>query len=298
MIVSVRPDVLLLLHFDHDLQLAALAAFQAVLAEGGHPMPHAFAPPQNTGRPSGIDLDGDGRLGRPDDAQGFGRFQGASAMALLSRLPLDTGRALDHTAFLWRDLPGSRIPMRAGAPFPSAAAHALQRLSNTGHWEVPVALPGGGELVLLAWHAGPPAFGAVRGRNPARNHDETAFWRLRLDGALPFPALDGPVVLIGNPNQDPDAGDGIRAAIAALLAHPRLQDPRPVSDPPAQFAGPAADWPAAATVVLDPPPRGPGPLRTGYILPDAALDVRAAGLVWPAPPARYALVWADIALPD
>lgn len=292
LIARARPDVLLLLHFDHDHQLAALGAFQALLAEGGHPMPHAHAPPPNTGLPSGIDLDGDGRLGRHDDAQGFGRFQGAAGMALLSRLPLGAG--LDHTDFLWRDLPGSLIPLRDGAPFPSAQAHAVQRLSSTGHWEVPVELPGGGRLTLLAWHAGPPAFGAVPGRNLARNHDETAFWLRRLEGGLPLPPLAGPVVAIGNPNQDPDRGDGMRAAIQGLLDHPRLQDPRPRGPPPAGHA----DWPPQATAAFAPPPRGPGPLRTGYILPDAGLRVAEAGLIWPDPPGRYALVWVDVEVPE
>jgi len=289
LILTARPDILLLLQLDHDNRLAALSAFQAMLAQGGHPMPHAFAPRPNNGIPSGIDLDGDRRLGTLDDALGWGRFQGAGGMALLSRHPLGPD-ALDLSGFLWRDLPGSRIPMRDGAPFPSATAHAVQPLSSTGHWIVPVRIDGT-TLTLLAWHAGPPVFGAVRGRNRARNHDETAFWRLYLDGALQLEPPSGLVAVIGNANQDPDAGDGDKAAIRALLAHPRLQDPAPAGT---RVPG---DPPGTATAAYAPPPQGAGLLRSSYILPDARVTVAAAGLIWPDPPARHALVWIDLDWP-
>lgn len=272
LIAAARPDVLLLLHFDHDHRLAALAALQGRLAEAGHPMPHAFAPPPNTGLATGIDLDGDGLVGRLEDAQGWGAFQGADGMALLSRWPL--GPAQDLSGFLWADLPGHRMP-----PETPPAARAVQRLATTGFWIVTVQPDGGGVLHLLAWHAAPPVFGRIPGRNRARNHDEAAFWRLLLDGALPVALPDGPVALVGNANADPARGDGDPAALAALLAHPRLQDPAPGSD--------TVDYPAP----------GPGRLRTSYILPDARLRVLGTGTLWPAPPARHALIWVDLAWP-
>jgi hypothetical protein len=284
-ILSVRPDVLLLLHMDHDHRLAALAAFQTLLADGGHPMPHAYAPPPNSGVPSGLDLDGDGRLGRMDDAQGWGRFQGAGGMALLSRNLIGAG-VQDLSGWLWRDLPGALYPPTQGAE-PDPAAQSMQRLSTTGHWIVPILGPGGRQLTLLAWHAGPPAFGAVPGRNRARNHDETMLWVRALDGALGLDIAD-PVVVIGNANLDPDRGDGDSAAIRALLDHPRLQDPSP------RAAHETGAVPDTATANYPPPPRGPGALRSSYILPDARLVVRGSGLVWPPPPARHALVWVDL----
>lgn len=289
LIVRAAPDALLLLQVDHDLRLAALQAFQALLADAGHPMPHAFAPRPNSGVPSGIDLDGDGRRGRLDDALGWGRFQGAGGMALLSRHPIGEG-AQDLSDFLWRDLPGSLIPMQDGVPFPSEQAHALQPLSSTGHWVVPLEIEGA-SLHLLAWHAGPPAFGDVPGRNRARNHDETAFWRHYLDGGLPFAPPEGPLAVIGNSNLDPEAGDGIHAAMQALLSHPRLQDPVPLGR---RGAGASE---SSATVVYDPPPDGPGALRSSYILPDARLTVWDTGVIWPDPPARHALVWVDLDWP-
>lgn len=290
LIAQVRPDVLLLLHIDHDAHNAALAAVQDRLALAGHPMPHHYAPPPNAGLATGFDLDGDGRAGTLDDAQGYGRFQGAAGMALLSRWPL--GGARDLSGFLWADLPGSRLPGLGAGP----EAMGVQRLASTGFWAVPVHPPGGGVLTLLAWHAGPPAFGQVPGRNRARNHDETAFWRAFLDGALgghlPSGPPDGPVVLIGNANLDPTRGDGEGGAITALLTHPRLQDAAPRGH---RAAGGGDDAPDTATA--DYPAPGPGRLRTSYILPDARLRVRDAGLIWPPPPNRHALVWVDVAWP-
>ncbi|MFN3954260.1 MAG: endonuclease/exonuclease/phosphatase family protein [Pararhodobacter sp.] len=286
-IAAARPDILLLLRFDWDHDGQALAGFAALLSEAGHPMPYHFAPRPNTGWATGLDMDGDGRTGTPDDAQGWGRFSGAGGMALLARLPIMAEAAQDHSTFLWRDLPGALIPMRDGAPFPSAAVFDVQRLSSAGHWQVPLRLPDGSALHVLAWHAGPPAFGGPMQRNRRRNHDETAFWALFLDGVLPFPPPAPPFVLIGNSNLDPEAGDGIQGAMQALLGHPALQDPRPMGPHP------QTGTPGVATAYW---PRGPGALRVSYILPDAGQDVLDAGLIWPET-GSHALVWLDLALP-
>ena len=288
LIAELRPDILLLLRFDYDLEGLALAAFAERLAEGGHPMAHLFALRPNSGWATGLDLDGDGRTGTPDDAQGFGRFAGEGGKAILSRMPINRAGVRDHSAFLWRDLPGALIPERDGAPFPSAEVFAVQRLSSTGHWQVPVVTGAGGRLTLLTWHAGPPVFGGPHERNRRRNHDETAFWTRLLDGDLRVDAPAPPFVLMGNSNLDPDAGDGIHPAMRDLLAYPALQDPRPTGQRPGSEAPDAttAHW-----------PRGPGALRVSYILPSSDLEVRDTGLVWPDGGATSALVWVDIVLP-
>ncbi|MCW1931477.1 endonuclease/exonuclease/phosphatase family protein [Pararhodobacter zhoushanensis] len=272
-LVALNPDAVLLLDVDHDRDLLAVSAFATLLSDAGLPLLHHYAPRPNTGLATGLDLDGDGRRGEADDAQGWGRFAGAGGMALLSRHPIVT--ATDHSAFLWRDLPASRYPHVGGQPFPSAQAFALQRLASTGLWDVTLDTPQG-PLTLLAWHAGPPVFGGPHQRNHWRNADETAFWRWRLDGGLsPVPE---PFVLLGDANLDPAAGAGERGDIAALLAHPRLQDP---------LSGqPTAHW-----------PDGPGALRVDYVLPSAVLRRRDSGLVWPTPDATHAIVWVDLDLP-
>lgn len=303
-VAATHPDILVLTGIDYDYGQAALSAFAArVVVAGGPDYAHRFALRPNTGMATGLDLDGDGRLGGPGDAQGFGEFSGQGGMAILSRLPVDAAQAQDYSAFLWRDLPGALI----GGAGLSDEAVAIQRLSTTSHWAVPVKLPDGEILTLLTWLASPPVFDGPEDRNGRRNHDEAAFWSRLLDGALLFPAPAGPFVLAGDANLDPVDGDGRPEALNALLADPRLNDPRPMSkggtDGGEQKGDPAldtADWPEAQ-------PTDPGNLRVDYVLPSANLTVTSSGVYWPAagePGAEAAatasahrLVWIEIELP-
>lgn len=283
-IVALDADVLLLTGIDYDHGHAALAALVDRLAAAGAAYPHVFAARPNSGQPTGFDIYGNGRLGEARDAQGYGRFAGEGAMALLSRLPVDADAAQDFSDFLWADLPQALTPDTA------EPLRRIQRLSSTGHWQVPVALPGGRRLDLLAYSATPPVFDGPEDRNGRRNHDETAFWQRLIDGALPFPAPAGPFVILGNANLDPVRGDGRPAALLALMGDARLQDPRPVSD----------GLDDATAVYAD----GPGPLRVDYVLPSAGLRVVAAGVLAAAPgdllagslaaASRHRPVWVDI----
>ncbi len=148
-IEGASPDILLLTGFDWDQGQRALTAFNAKLSE---PYPCLFASRPNTGRPSGADLDDNGKINEPRDAQGYGRFTGQAGMALLSRLPIRTDEVRDFSDLLWRDLPGSRI----GTAGVNASARAVQRLSTTAHWDVPLVLPEGTVLHLLAFAATVP----------------------------------------------------------------------------------------------------------------------------------------------
>nr|WP_282569286.1 endonuclease/exonuclease/phosphatase family protein [Aliiroseovarius sp. S1339] len=300
-IAAAKPDILALQDFDHDLENHALRAFQDALAATGHPMPHAFAAAPNAGLITGMDMDGNGRTGEARDAQGYGRFTGQGGMAVLSRYPL--GEVRDFTAFLWQDLPDAIPPTQDSLPFPSPEAFAAQRLSSVAHWDVPVHLPDGTVLHLLTFHATTPVFDGDEDRNGRRNHDEIAFWQRYLDNALPVTAPDGPVVIAGDANLDPEDGDGRQQAIRRLLRDPRLQDPMPrrsgaVSDGNARQSGdPALD-------TVDWPDPVPGNLRVSYVLPASTLDLADAGVFWPdagdplhgaittASPHR--LVWVDL----
>lgn len=196
---------------------------------------------------SGADLDGDGRLGGPRDAQGYGEFTGQHGMALLSRYPLTLSR--DLSKLLWRDLPDNRMT-------PDDPAADVQRLSSTGHWIVRVET-GAGPLLLLCFAATPPVFDGPEDRNGRRNADEIALWSRLLDGTL-GPPLASPYLLIGNANLDPTQGEGLHGQMQELLADPRLQDPLP--------GLPTAHW--AST----------GPMRVSYVLPSAGLQVAGAGV--------------------
>jgi hypothetical protein len=317
-IQSVRPDVLLLTKFDHDLRGRALAAFLELLGRGpeGIDYRYSFAPPVNAGVPSGFDLDGDGLLMGRGDARGWGKFPGHGGMALVSRFPIDARAARTFREFRWEDLPGALLPERPdGTPFPSAEARAALPLSSRAHWDVPVILPEG-RLHLLAAHPTPPLFDGPEGLNRKRNHDEIAFWARYLDGApLPddqgrvAPPPEGPLVVLGGLNVDPDDGAGLHQGIAALLAHPRLRDPRPASAGAAAAATEGVNAGQSGAPELDTADwddAGPGNLRVDYVLPSAGLAVAGAGVYWPeegemagvvAEASAHRLVWVDVVLP-
>ena len=115
-IQRVRPDILLLQEFDYDDEGVALRRFQANYL--GRPQngaeairfEHSFFTESNTGQPSGLDLNNDGRVEGAEDALGFGEFPGQYAMALLSRFPIDRAQTRTFRKFLWRDMPGALLP--------------------------------------------------------------------------------------------------------------------------------------------------------------------------------------------
>ncbi len=295
-IAALDADVVLLTSVDYDRGLVALSLLQDRLSLMGHPYPHVFALRPNTGMQTGLDLDGDGRLGEPEDAQGWGRFAGEGGMAILSRLPIDTATARDFSAFLWRDLPGRLIPRDT-----SPEVLAIQRLSTKGHWDVPV-ITASGPLHLLAFHATPPVFDGPEDRNGRRNHDEITFWTQFLDGKLPLePSPAAPFVVLGDANLDAQDGDGLTSGISALLNHPAVQDPQPRGSHGRTDPGQKGD-PALDTALYD-----FGGLRVDYVLPSSGLRVTAAGVMWPpeddpfaavlARASRHAPVWVEVDLP-
>ncbi|MEZ5770728.1 MAG: endonuclease/exonuclease/phosphatase family protein [Defluviimonas denitrificans] len=308
-IARTHPDILVLTGIDYDHDLRALSELAALVAAAGGPdYAHLYARRPNSGMASGLDLDGDGRLGGPGDAQGFGMFSGQGGMAILSRLPVDGDAAQDFSAFLWRDLPQALIDAAGLSP----DALAAQRLSSVGHWAVPVELPDGRRLTILAYHATPPVFDGPEDRNGRRNHDETAFWTRLLDGDLPFAAPKAPFVIAGDANLDPTDGDGRAAALSALLADGRLRDaaPKSAGGPEAsarQGGVNAAQQGDPALDTADWPEDGPGNRRVDYVLPSADLTLTGAGVFWPAEgqdgaaeataASRHRMVWVDIDLP-
>ncbi|SDI88927.1 endonuclease/exonuclease/phosphatase family protein [Aliiruegeria lutimaris] len=307
-VAELSPDILLLTGFDYDAGNVALRTLTERLAEAGADYPHLFSLLPNSGMATKLDMDGNGRTGEPRDAQGYGRFSGHGGMALLSRFPVIEEEVRDFSELLWKDLPGAHLPATGGVPFPSEEAFAIQRLSSTGHWVVPIRWPGRAALSLLAMSATPPVFDGLEYRNGLRNADEIRLWRVFLDGGLGEPVPQQAFVILGNMNLDPNDGDGRREAMAALLADPRLQDPLPASPgaraaaDPAHSGGPGldtAEWSPAAE-------GGAGNLRVDYLLPSADLEVVTSGVHWPAAggvqelarnASRHRMVWVDISIP-
>lgn len=282
-IATADADVLAIQNFDYDLTAEALS----ILAKAAD-YPHYFALRPNAGMPTGLDMDGDGKLGGPADAQGYGRFSGHGGMAILSRYPIMTDSVQDLYDLLWKDVPDALLPVTADGPFPSADALAVQRLSTTGHWIVPIEVPKG-QFDLMTFHASPPVFDGPEDRNGRRNHYEIRLWQQVLDGDIGT-APANRFVIAGDANLDPDDSDGIRSAIDNLLADMRLQDVRPTG--------------AAGTDTVDWADPVPGNLRVDYVLPSIHWAVLDSGVMWPAaddPEARtvatasrHRLVWVDL----
>lgn len=288
----VDADILVLSGIDYDHRGLALGA----LADRLPGYVYRFALPPNRGRPSGLDLDGDGRIGGAGDETGFAAFAGAGGLAVLSRRAILRGGVQDRTAMPWGQLPVHLAP---------DAVSGEMALSTTAHWTVPIDIGGGQTLSLVVWHATPPVFDGPEDRNGRRNHDETRLAHLMAKEAV------GPVILAGLTNLDPVDGEGRVEAMAALLNDPAFRDPRPGSvgavlaserDGGANLRqrGDAAldtvDWPDGAN--------RPGNLRTDLLLPSIDLKVSAAGVFWPPPDAllsseverasRHRVVWIDL----
>lgn len=327
---EVKPDILVLQEFDFDPAGEALRTFandylDAEATEGeGLFYAHRFAVPSNTGVPSGLDLDGDGRTDGPGDAYGFGQHPGHYAFAVLSRYPLDSEKIRNFGTFQWNDLPDAQLPKKPdGTPFYGPEALAVLRLSSKNHVDVPVQIAGGPALHLLVSHPTPPVFDGPEDRNGRRNYDEIGFWKRYLDGvpftdergraaALPRNAI---FALLGDLNADPNDGDGVPGAVAQVLDHPRVNAEVARGAKVPTSPGGAAR-PKAAGRTGDPAHHTAGwGLRADYVLPAAELTVLDSGVFWPAagtpnaelvtdpndaaanPSSDHRLVWVDVAWP-
>lgn len=279
------PDVLVLRGIDWDHDGLAIGALADALSAAGLDLPHVFARQPNRGIPTGLDLDGDGRLGEAEDAQAHGGFTGQNGLAVLSRWPIAVSEMHDFTPMLWRDLPGALLPW----PDQPEGVEEILRLASTAHWLLPIDTGAQGRMWLGAYAATSPVFDGPGDRNGRRNHDENAFWLRLLAGALTVPAPNG-LIIAGHTNLDPQRGEGRRSAIRQLLRHPDLQDPRPEG--------------AAGTLTVDWQREDLERMRVTYILPSHDWRVLDAGVVWPEPgtdraeivdtASRHKLVWVDV----
>ena len=304
-----RPDVLLLNEFDEDLSGRTLQVFLyeylAVSQNGATPIvyEHRFVAGSNTGVPSGFDLNNDGSVGGPDDAFGFGFFPGQFAMAVVSRFPIIEKDIRTFQQFLWKDMPGALLPDDPSTPEPadwfSPEELEVVRLSSKSHLDVPVQLPGGTVVHLLASHPTPPVFDGPEDRNGRRNRDEIRFWAdyvtpvaggyIRDDAGVTGGLAEGAsFVIAGDQNADPFDGDDTDEAILQLRTAGRANaafTPGALGGIDAAAAqGGANDAhagdPSHDTADFNDNP-APGNLRADYVLPSADLPIGNAGVFWP-----------------
>jgi 3-phytase len=323
-----RPDILLINEFDYYAPTAAhpdgplVDAFRDNYLEVGHngtqPInyPYSFVAPSNTGVSSGFDLNnngvtdttpGDNPYG--DDSLGFGVFEGQYGLVVYSRFPIVTDDIRTFQHFLWKDMPGARLPDDAATPAPhdwyDAAELAIFPLSSKSHWDVPIDIDGA-VVHFLVSHPTPPVFDGPEDRNGTRNADEIRLWA---DYITPGPTSDyiyddagtygglkpgSAFVIAGDQNSDPLDGDSIPGSIQQLLDH-RLVN---TSRTPTSAGGPY--WADVQDALNDthrsdplydtadfcdtpafPPCSGPGNLRADYVLPRKSLKIVDSGVFWP-----------------
>jgi hypothetical protein len=337
-----RPDVLLINEFDFVEDGVAAQLFQdnylSVSQNGADPIEYGyfFVAPSNTGLPSGFDLDNSGSVGGPNDAFGFGFFPGQFGMAVYSRYPIDYEGIRTFQTFLWKDMPGARLPddpaTPAAADWYSPAELAVFRLSSKSHWDVPVQI--GGKVVhFLVSHPTPPVFDGPEDRNGTRNFDEIRFWadyispgnrsryiyddKGRYGGLKPGEMF----VIAGDQNSDPLDGDSIPGSIQQLIEHPLVNTkvtPASAGAPQQALLQGGANLTHRSDPAFDTADfadTAPGNLRADYVLPRKNLQIVESAVFWPLntdplfplvgifqfpvgfPSSDHRLVWVDVRVP-
>jgi hypothetical protein len=325
-----RPDVLLINEFDFDPEALELFAdnYLAVSQNGARPISyrHNFIAPSNTGVPSGFDLDNNGSIGGPNDALGFGFFEGQFGMAVYSRYPIDDVRTFQ--TFLWKDMPGALLPVdpATGESWYSEEELAVLPLSSKSHWDIEIEI-GKKDVHFLVSHPTPPVFDGAEDRNGTRNFDEIRFWADYIhprrgryiyddEGRRGGIERGEAFVIAGDQNSDPNDGDSIPGAIQQLLDNPRVNDRFTPTSTGGVWAtdtqgGINLDHvtePAVDTADFSEPP---GNLRADYVLPSKQLKIVDGAVFWPAegeaffeltgvfpfPSSDHRLVWVDLRVP-
>lgn len=320
-----RPAIVLLNEFDYDPKGIAASLFQkqylAKAQFGQTPIRYRYRyfAPVNTGVPSGFDLDNNGSIGGGNDAFGFGLHPGQYGMLVLSQYPIDAAAARTFQKFLWKDMPGALVPVKAdGSPWYTSEAWNVFRLSSKSHWDVPVKTPLG-IIHILASHPTPPVFDGPEDRNGKRNHDEIRFWGEYVwnrgndwiiddKGQRGGLAETAQFVIAGDLNADPADGDGIAGTMVELLENPRVLR---MTTPRSEGGAESARLDGGANLAHRGSPHhdtgrfGPkvGNLRLDYVLPSAGLRAVAKGVFWPKPgelgaewldATDHRMVWVDL----
>jgi len=303
---AVQPDILLVNEIDYsgEADNAALLeqnyfsqASPDLIGGAAWPMKFHYSAPSNTGMPSGMDLDKNGRENEPNDAYGFGRFPGQYGMAVFSRFEIATNDIVTLKDFLWSKLPGALRPMepKTGKSYYPDATWEKLRLSSKSFWDVPIRTPQG-MLHVLASHPTPPAFDGAEDRNGCRNHDEIKLIQLYIESSADLTddrgnkvsfSKESPFFIMGDLNCDPKDGDSKNSAINTLLKHPQVsQSAAPRSEGGKQASARQSDANARhksdpAEDTADFNDKSVGNLRADYALPSKHFKVISSGIFWP-----------------
>ena len=308
----VAPDVLLANEVDYSdgesarlLRDAYLLKSQSTsLKTKPSSMVHLFSAPVNTGVPSGLDLNLNGRTSDSDDGWGYGAFPGQYGMAVYSRFPVSDKKVRSFQMFRWSQMPNAKRPKLVDKAtgeekfFHTDEVWSKLRLSSKSHWDVPIEI-NGTTLHVIASHPTPPVFDGLEDRNGCRNHDEIRLIRDYVSGTgegsylVDDQGKSGPLeadarfVILGDLNSDPKDGSGISQGIIDLLSSKRV-----LSDfvPESQGAVEAAQSQGkanlkhkgnAANDTGDFNDKEPGNLRIDFVLPSSNCKVVNGGVFWP-----------------
>jgi len=324
-IQRIRPDILLINEFDYyaptpehpegPLVEAFRDNYLALPHNGAAPidLPHSFVAESNTGISANRDFNNAGGIvttvdtpGYAEDSYGFGAFPGQFGMVVYSRFPISTKNVRTFQHFLWKDMPGARLPddpaIAGAADWYSPDELAVFRLSSKSHWDLPIKIRG--ETVhFLVSHPTPPVFDGPEDRNGTRNFDEIRLWAdyitpsasgyiyddSKVYGGL---AAGERFVIAGDQNSDPLDGDSIPGSIQQLLNDPLVNTSvTPESTGGTYWAGVQGilnlthrgDPKYDTADFCDFAGCGPGNLRADYVLPHIALPIVGSGIFWPAP---------------
>ena len=331
-----NPDVLLINEFDYVEGGVAADLFREnylEVAQNGASRieyPYSYVAPVNTGVPSNLDLDNSGSVGGPNDAFGFGFFPGQYGMAVYSKHPIDADRIRTFQQFLWKDMPGARLPDNPATPEPADWYSPTElekfRLSSKSHWDIPLSIDGK-TVHFLVSHPTPPVFDGPEDRNGTRNADEIRLWAdyVGSDADSSYIYDDEGVrgglkagsrfVIAGDQNSDPLDGDSLPGSIDQLLEHPRVNTSViPTSEGAVEASelqgGVNADHRSPARFDTADFSEPPGNIRADYVLPSQQLRITDARVFWPVstdplyrltgtypfPSSDHRLVWVDVRL--
>jgi len=295
-IQRVRPDVLALMEFDYDESGQALPLFQQNYLNVSQNLAeaiayeYAYAVPTNTGLLSDTDIDGNGNISLPNDAYGFGTFEGQYGFAILSKYPIDENEIRSFQTLLWKDMPNANLPMNGNESYYSEDALDAFRISSKNHIDIPIQVNENQTIHALLAHPTPPVFDGAEDRNGLRNFDEIRLWVDYLNnesylqddnGGQGGLTSEAAFVVMGDLNSDPVDGDSVEGSINQLLDHNRVNQavangsliPQSLGGTEHnQQSGDESD-PAFDTSFFG--------LRTDYVLPSDNLNTIATGVFWP-----------------
>jgi endonuclease/exonuclease/phosphatase family metal-dependent hydrolase len=308
----VSPDVLLLNEVDYSEGKSAKILLERYLnlpqvpSVVSQPSPYLdhFTGPVNTGVPSGLDLNLNGRTSDPDDGWGFGAFPGQYGMVVYSRHRIDTSAIRTFQMLKWSSMPGALRPMfPSDGKGPSKPYHqddvwAQLRLSSKSHWDVPIRV-GDKVIHILASHPTPPVFDGPEDRNGCRNHDEIRLLKDYIEGGSQSSYIvddngkaggleaNAHFVILGDLNSDPIDGSGLSKGIVDLIGSQRVSQ---TAVPASEGSVEASQKQGKSNLKQKGNPKHDtadfndevvGNLRVDFVLPSSNCLVVASGVYWP-----------------